>query len=176
MDNYQNTENSTDDVGVTTKIELQFKPDNFYNYGATGNDGFHYTLAMHKSARLLLFAKVAENITESQMGGHCIWVDANSNGRYQILDQDLMSEVKLIPTDFVRGKYSHTKYYFSIYEDVKNKLHASKPGAAEEQKLQELKSEIDLHLIRLVKLLIHDLENIEHIAETTDNKLKSYNS
>ena len=65
----------------------------------------------------------------------------------------------------------NTEYYFSIYEDVKNKLHASKPGAAEEQKLQELKSEIDLHLIRLVNLLIHDIANIEHITETTDNKL-----
>ncbi len=80
------------------------------------------------------------------------------------------AEVKLIPTDFVRGKYSQAMYYFSICEDVKNKLHASKPGA-EEQKLQDLKSEIDLHLIRLVKLLIHDIENIEHITETTDNKL-----
>jgi hypothetical protein len=72
MDNYQNiyqnTENSTDDVGVTSKPELQFKPDDFYNYGATDNGGFHYTLAMHKSAHLLFFEKVAENIAESQMG------------------------------------------------------------------------------------------------------------
>jgi hypothetical protein len=30
---------------------------------------------------------------------------------------------------------------------------------------------MDLHLIRLVKLLIHDLANIEHIPEITDNKL-----
>lgn len=175
MDNYQNiyqnTENSTNDVGVTSKIELQFKPDDFYNYGATDDDGFHYTLAMHKSARLLLFAKIAENMTESQMGGHCIWVDANSNGRYQILDQDHAAEIKLIPTDFVRGKYNHAMYYFSICEDIKNKLCADKPEASEEQKLQELKSEIDLHLIRLVNLLIHDMANIEHITETTDNKL-----
>jgi hypothetical protein len=54
------------------------------------------------------------------MGGHCIWVDANSNGRYQILDQDHAAEVKLIPTDFVPGKYSQAMYYFSICEDVKN--------------------------------------------------------
>ena len=142
----------------------QFRKDDFYNYGAIGNDGCHYTLAMHKSARLLLFAKIVENITESQIGGHCIWVDANSNGRY--LDQDHAVEVKLIPTDFVRGKYSQAMYYFSICEDVKNKLHARKPWA-EEQELQE----IDLHLIRLVTLLIHDIANIEHITETTDNKL-----
>jgi hypothetical protein len=95
-------------------------------------------------------------------------VDANSNGRYQILDQDHAAEVKLIPTDFVRGKYSQAMYYFSICEDVKNKLHTSKSGA-EEQKLQELNSEIDSHLIRLVKLLIHDMANIEHITVTTDN-------
>ena len=120
---------------------------------------------MHKSARLLLFAKVAENITESQMRGHCIWVDANSNGRY--LDQDHAAEVKLIPTDFVRGKYSQAMYFFSVFDYVKNKLHASKPGAEGEQELKE----IDLHLIRLVKLLIYDTANIEHIAETTDNKL-----
>jgi hypothetical protein len=54
------------------------------------------------------------------MGGHCIWVDANSNGRYQILDQDHAAEVKLIPTGFVPGKYSQAMYYFSICEDVKN--------------------------------------------------------
>jgi hypothetical protein len=59
------------------------------------------------------------------MGGHCIWVDAHSNGRYQILDQDHAAEVKLIPTGFVPGKYSQAMYYFSICEDVKNskKLH-----------------------------------------------------
>ena len=160
MDNRQNNIGNERSQGL-----LQFRKDDFYSYGATDDDGFHYILAMHKSARLLLFAKVAENITESQIGGHCIWVDANSNGRY--LDQDHTAEVKLIPTDFVRGKYSQAMYYFSICEDVKNRLHASKPEAEGEQKLQE----IDLHLIRLVKLLIHDIANIEHITETTDNKL-----
>ena len=89
-------------------------------YGAIGNDGFHYTLAIHKSARLLLFAKIAKKTTEAQMGGHCIWFDAHSNGRYQILDQDHAAEVKLIPTGFVPGKYSQAMYYFSICEDVKN--------------------------------------------------------
>jgi len=165
MDNRQNNIGNERSQGL-----LQFRKDDFYNYGVIGNDGFHYTLAMHKSAHLLLFGKIAENITESQIGEHCIWVDANSNGRYQILDQDHAAEVKLIPTDFVRGKYSQAMYYFSICEDIKNKLHASKPGD-EEQKLQELKSEMELHLIRLVKLLIHDMANIEHITETTDNKL-----
>jgi hypothetical protein len=53
---------------------LQLKSDDFYNYGVTCNDGFYYTLAMHKTARLLLFEKIAENTTESEIGGHCIWV------------------------------------------------------------------------------------------------------
>jgi hypothetical protein len=53
---------------------------------------------------------------------------------------------------------------------MENKLCTSKPGV-EQQKLQELQSETDLHLIRLVKSLIHDLGNVEHIAETMDNKL-----
>ena len=172
MNNQQDNYNNLNIGNERSQGLLQFRKDDFYNYEATDNDGFHYMLAMHKSASLLLFAKIAEKTTESQMGAHCIWVDANSKGRYQILDQDHAAEVKLIPTDFVHGKCNHAIYYFSIYEeDVKNKLCADKPGAAEEQKLQELKSEIDLHLIRLVKLLIHDLENIEHITETTDNKL-----
>ena len=163
MDNRQNNIGNERSQGL-----LQFRKDDFYNYEATDNDGFHYMLAMHKSASLLLFTKIAEKTTESQIGAHCIWVDANSKGR---LDQDHAAEVKLVPTEFVREKYSQAMYYFSIFEDVKNKLGVDKPGSAEEQKLQELKSEIDLHLIRLVKLLIHDMANIEHIAETTDNKL-----
>jgi hypothetical protein len=52
-----------------------------------------------------------------------------------------------------------------------NELRATKPGPDDEQKLQELKSVLDLHLIRLVKLLFHDLANIDHIHEITDNKL-----
>ena len=111
MDNYQNiyqnNENSTNDNEVSSKMQLQLKNDDFYNYVATDNDGFNYTLAMHKSACLLLLARfiqTAENIAESQMGGHCIWVDADSQGRYQILDQDHAAEAMLIPTDFVCGK------------------------------------------------------------------------
>ena len=107
MDNHQNNIGNERSQGL-----LQFRKDDFYSYGATDNDGFHYILAMHKSARLLLFAKVEENITESQMGGRCIWVDANSNGRY--LDQD-HAEVKLIPTDFVRGKYSQAMYCHVLF-------------------------------------------------------------
>jgi hypothetical protein len=177
MDTYQNicqnNESSIDDSKMINSIQLQFKPDDFYNYGAAGKDDFHYTLAMHKSARLLIFAKVAENITESQMGGHCIWVDANSRGRYLSSDQDQAAEPKFIPTEFVREKYSQVMYHSRLLEDINNnELSAPpKPGSADEQKLQELKSVIDLHLIRLVKLLIHDLANIEHFPEITDNKL-----
>jgi hypothetical protein len=176
MDNYQNicqkNENCIDDSKAVNNIQLQFKPDDFYNYVAAGNNDFHYTLSMHKSARLLLFAKVAEKVTESQMRSHCIWVDANSKGRYLGSDQDEAAEPKLIPTEFVREKYSQVKYYSRLLEDINNiELSATKPGSAEEQKLQELKSVMDLHLIRLVKLLIHDLANIEHIPEITDNKL-----
>jgi hypothetical protein len=176
MDNYQNiyqkNENSIDDSKAVNNIQLQFKPDDFYNYVAAGNDDFQYILAMHKSARLLIFAKVAENIPESQMRRHCIWVDANSNGRYLNSDQDEAAEPKLIPTEFVREKYRQVMYYSRLLEDINNnELSATKPGSAEEQKLQDLKSVMDLHLIRLVKLLIHDLANIEHIPEITDNKL-----
>jgi hypothetical protein len=176
MDNYQNicqrNENSIDDSEVINNIQWQFKPDDFYNYVAKGNDNFHYTLAMHKSARLLTFAKFAENITESQMGGHCIWVDANSRGRYLSSDQDkAAAEAKLIPTEFVREKYSQVRYYSSIIEDINNNELRATKQESDEQKLQELKSVLDLHLISLVKLLIHDLANIGHIPEITDNKL-----
>jgi hypothetical protein len=92
MDNYQNTcqnnDSRIDDNKAVDNIQLQFKPDDFYNYVAKGNDNFHYILAMHKSARLLTFAKFAENITESQMRSQYIWVDANSKGRYLSSDQD----------------------------------------------------------------------------------------
>lgn len=72
----------------------------------------------------------------------------NAIGRYQILDDGQMS--KLIPTEFIRAKYSQPMYYFSIYEDVQNKIRSSKSGDEHEQKLQELLSEIYSHLIRLV--------------------------
>jgi hypothetical protein len=66
-------DNRQDNIGnERSQALLQFRKDDFYNYGAIDNDGFHYTLAMHKSARLLLFAKVAENVTESQMGGDTV--------------------------------------------------------------------------------------------------------
>jgi hypothetical protein len=95
-------------------------------------------------------------------------VDENGKGRYQILDEG--QEEKIIPAEFVRAKYSQAKCYFGLYEGVKNKLYSSKPGV-EQQKIQKLQSEIDSHLIRLVKSLIHDLLDIEHIAETMGNKL-----
>jgi hypothetical protein len=86
------------------------------------------------------------------------------------LDQDPAAEIKLVPAEFVRAKFSQAMYYYNIHEEVKDKLQAIKPGA-EDLKLQELKSESDFHVNRLMKLLIHDLENIEHIAEITENKL-----
>lgn len=144
-------------------MQMQLKEDDFYVSGIENNNGFHHVLGMHKSARLLVFAK-----NTRQMGGNCILVDENGKGRYQILDEG--QETKIIPAEFVRAKYSQAKYYFSIYEGVKNKLYSSEPGV-EQQKIQELQSEIDSHLIRLVKSLIHDLLDFEHIAKTMDNKL-----
>jgi hypothetical protein len=147
---------------------MQFNEDDFYYGEAEDNDGIHYKLGMHKSARLIMF-EVTKNLSESKMLVHCIWVDGNTKGRYQILDEGQPS--KIIPTEFVRAKYIQAMYYFSIYEDVQNKLRSSKPDDEQEQKLQELQSETDLHLIRLVRSLTYDLESIEHIDETMDNNL-----
>jgi hypothetical protein len=36
---------------------------------------------------------------------------------------------------------------------------------------EDLESEIDMHLIRLVKLLFHDMENIDHIDRAIDSDL-----
>ena len=107
MDNRQNSIGNERSQGLS-----QFRKDDFYSYGATDNDGFHYILAMHKSARLLLFAKIAENITESQMGGHCIWVDANSKGRY--LDQDHAGRGKVNSNRFCPRKIqsSHVLFWY----------------------------------------------------------------
>jgi hypothetical protein len=147
---------------------MQLKEDDFYYCGAENNDRFHYMLAMHKSARLIDFA-ITKNLPESKMLVHRIWVDQDAKGRYQILDEG--QTIKIIPAEFVRAKYSQAMYYFSIYEDVQNKLRSSKPEDEQEQNLQELQSETDLHLIRLVRSLTHDLRSIEHIDETMDNKL-----
>jgi hypothetical protein len=96
---------------------------------------------MHKTLRLLIFAKFT---------GH----------RYQFLDQDHKAELKLVPVEFVREKYDQVMYYFSACE-----LHADKLGT------EDLESEIDMHLIRLVKLLFHDMENIDHIDRAIDSDL-----
>jgi hypothetical protein len=165
MDNYQNiyqnNENSTNNVGVTSKVQLQFKTDDFYNHRATDNDGFYYTLVMHKSARLLLFAKTRENITESQLRGHCLWVDDNSKGRYQMLDQDHVEEVKLVPAEFVRAKYSQSKYFFGRIKHIQNII--SQPRSATDKR--ELAYEVDSCLIRLIKLLIQDATDIENMGD-----------
>lgn len=95
------------------------------------------------------------NFPESTMLIHRIWIDASAKGRYEILE--VGQPIKMIPAEFVRARYSQVKYYFSIYEGVKNKLYSSEPGV-EQQKIQELQSEIDSHLIRLVKSLTHDLQ------------------
>jgi hypothetical protein len=164
MDNDQNIcQNSTDDIEVTSKV----KNNDFHKFWVRGNDGFDYAVAMHKSVCLLNFIKIAENTTGSQMSGYRIWVDSDSHVRYQILDQDHMVEAMLVPAEFVRIKYGQVIYHFKLHEGVKDKLQAG----AEDLKLQELKSESDFHVNRLMKLLFHDLENIEHIAEITENKL-----
>jgi hypothetical protein len=106
-----------------------------------------------------------QSITESQSRGHWIWVDANSQGRYQILDQDHKAEKKIVPTEFVHEKYDQAMYYFSGFEYLKGELDEDKLGT------EDLESEIDMHLIRLVKLLIHDMENIDHIDRAIDNEL-----
>jgi hypothetical protein len=56
-------------------------------------------------------------------------------------------------------------YYFGVCEYLQTELHADKLGT------EYLESEIDMHLIRLVKLLIHDLENIDHIDRVIDNEV-----
>jgi hypothetical protein len=101
MDNYQNfyqnNESSIDDSEGINNIQLHIKPDDFNSYKVTNSDGFHYTLVMHKSLRMLIVTKFVENITE----GHWIWVDADSQGRYQFLDQNHKAEVKSVPAEFV---------------------------------------------------------------------------
>jgi hypothetical protein len=86
-------------------MQMQLNEDDFYYRGAENNDGFHYVLAMHKSARLIDFA-ITKNFPESKMLVHRIWVDQNAKGRHQILDEGQLS--KIIPAEFVRAKYSQT--------------------------------------------------------------------
>ena len=141
MDNYQNiyqnNEDMTDDIEVTSNMQLQLKSDNFYNYGATDNDGFHYTLAMHKSARLLLFAKVAEKTTESQMGERCIWVDASGKARYQILDEG--QATKLVPIEFITAKYSQARWFFARLGSIQNEIDSRKSLTDKDELTVEIK-------------------------------------
>jgi hypothetical protein len=77
-------------------------------------------LAMHKSARLLLFGEFPKNMAESQLKGYCVWVDANSIGRYQVLDESRV--IKLVPAEFVRAKYIQAQYFFERLEDIQNEM------------------------------------------------------
>jgi hypothetical protein len=81
-------------------------------------------VAMHKSVHLLLLAKVA------QISGYCIWVDADSRGRYKILDQDPAAEIKLVPVEFVRTKCSQAMYHFKLHGEIKDKLQASRRASS----------------------------------------------
>jgi hypothetical protein len=146
-------------------LQLQFKDNDLYSYGAN-NDGVHYTLAMHKSARLLLFGKFPKNVTESELKGCCVWVDANSNGRYQVLDESRVT--KLVPAEFVRAKYIQAQYFFERLEDIQNEIDSRKEAVDKD----ELALETDSYLIRLVKSLIHDVMDAEHISETIQNEMK----
>jgi hypothetical protein len=73
--------------------------------------------------------------------------------------------MKLVPTEFVFEKYRQAMYYFSACEYLQSELHADKLGTA------DLETEIKMHLIRLVKLLIHDMENIDSIDRAIDSDL-----
>ena len=148
-------------------MQIQFNEDDLCCRGAENNDRVHYMLGMYKSARLIVFA-ITKNFPESTMLIHRIWVDASAKGRYEILDEG--QPLRMIPAEFIRAKYRQVKCYFGIYEGVKNKLYSSKPEV-EQQKIPELQSEIDLHLIRLVRSLAYDLGSFEHITETMDIKL-----
>jgi hypothetical protein len=162
MDNYQNIcQNNENSIDNSKVVNNELKPEDFNSYEVTNNDGFHYTLVMHKSLHMLIVTKFVENITE----GHWIWVDVNSQGRYQILDRDHKAKMKLIPAEFVREKYDQAMYFFSVYEYLKCELHTDKLGT------EDLESEINIHLIRLVNLLIHDMENIDHIDRAMDSDL-----
>jgi hypothetical protein len=123
-------------------MQLQFKDDDLYHYGAR-TDGVHYTLAAHKTIRFLLFGEATENATESKIRGHCVWVDANSNGRYQVLDESRV--IKLVPAEFVRAKYIQAQYFFERLEDIQNEIDSRKEAVDKD----ELALEIGSCLIRL---------------------------
>jgi len=73
--------------------------------------------------------------------------------------------LKIVPAEFVREKYDQAMYYYSVCEFLKDELHTDKLGT------EDLESEINIHLIRLVRLLIHDMENIDHIDRAMDNEI-----
>jgi hypothetical protein len=80
MDNYQNIcQNNENNIDNSEVIKNALRLEDLNSYEVTGNDDCNYSLDIHKSTPLLLFAKIAEN---AQGKRHCIWVDANSKGRY----------------------------------------------------------------------------------------------
>lgn len=109
-------------------------------------------LCMHKYGPLLIFARGLIG-SESKMGINYSGVDEKAMGRY--INLVTHQEVQAIPAKLVRAKYSQISSYFDRLEDVENKLRSSRAAAEKE----ELKSEINSHLIRLVNLLFYNLAN-----------------
>jgi hypothetical protein len=149
-------------------IDVNELKEDDYNYRVIHDDGFYYFLCMHKYGPLLIFARGLIG-SESKMGINYTWVDEKAMGRYINLVKH--QEAQTIPAKLVRSKYNQISSYFDILENVENKLRSGRAAAAEKQ--EELKSEINLHLIRLVNLLFHDLVNNGHAAaaEAIENKL-----
>ena len=139
-------------------IDVNELKEDDYNYRIIHDDGFYYFLCMHKYGPLLIFARGLIG-SESKMGINYSWVDEKAMGRYINLVKH--REAQTIPAELVRAEYNQISSYFDILENVENKLRSG--GTAAE--LQELKSEINSHLIRLVNLLFYDLANNGHAAE-----------
>ena len=140
-----------------------------YNYRVIHDNGFYYFLCMHKYGPLLIFARGLIG-SESKMGINYSWVDEKAMGRYINLVK--YQEAQTVPAELVRTKYSQISSFFDRLEDVENKLHSGTVAASAEKE-EELKSEINSHLIRLVNLLFHDLVTNGHAAatEAIENKL-----
>jgi hypothetical protein len=145
-------------------IEVNELKEEDYNYRVIHDDGFYYFLCMHKHGPLLIFA-IGLIGSESKMGINYSWVDEKAMGRYINLVKH--QEAQAIPAELVRAKYNQISSYFDILENVENKLRSGRTAA----EIQELKSEINSHLIRLVNLLFCDLANNGDAAEDIKNKL-----
>jgi hypothetical protein len=145
-------------------IDVNELKENDYNYRVIHDDGFYYFLCMHKYGPLLIFARGLIG-TESKMGINYSWVDEKAMGRYINLVKH--QEAQTIPAELVRTKYNQISSYFDILENVENELRSGRATVEKE----ELKSEINSHLIRLVNLLFYDLANNGHAAEAIKNEL-----